>query len=992
MFGKQEPGEIIKMTMDKENALKKRSCSLSNALVSILLSMLIACCIILGILMQIQRENQHDMQIELHSATDRLIELNRAVNVAKDNTANQKISADLTEEGKFENKMATRKVNHIKPASNSLVQSQATKKERMYSTNSWLNMRLPKTIVPTDYDITLDVNMKDDTYQGDVRIDINVTQPTDNIILHVVGLDIIKVNVTSGRMPRGIGIKKEFKYNPNEFYVIQTNTALVKDGQYTINIKYTGQMGTELNGFYKSFYNAGGIQKKVASTFFSPISARKAFPCFDEPSLKATFSLTLTHNATYTAQSNMKAVSTCTQNGIKTTKFKTTLKMSTYILCWVISEYNFIESIDDNRISAWAENVDDVRFGLETSTKLLAFYEQYFNISFPLAKLDIVSIPSFGPGAMENWGIITFRAERILIDQRTSTEYLRQKSFNLIAHELVHQWFGNLVTMEFWNDAWLKEGFANNIGQMGGHHVDRSMASKEQVLTGFMIPALEVDSYSTSHPISSNVKTPGEIRGVFDSITYNKGSCLVDLVHIYLGDEDFQKGLQSYLKTYAYKNANQDNLWEQLSKVSGKDVESVMNTWTLQLGYPLVSVKRINESFVELRQTRFSLDPSNTPPPSPFNYIWKIPIIFKSPSNQKIISYLFEKKEGVFYAPEEYSIINPNHSLFYRVEYDETMMSKINTILSNEPNQLTAQDRTGLISDQFSFVTAKMVDIKTTLNLLSYLSSETDYYPWQVALEQLTTIKYFISSKNVQEKFDKFISKITANLVSKIGWKNTTTFNEGALQVLVLKHSCQAGSKSFIEAKKYYLEWMFNGGRNLKLRPSLHPVFMECAIRSGEDAFWDFTYLKYINTGRSDSLLWPLTSTIKINKIKQLLQLSLNIDVIDSQYTPYVVSNLAERSYEARKICWQFIKDNWNVIHKRYATDVFMLSDMLSAVLNRLSTEEDLFEVKRFFKINRDVGSGKNAVKRAINKIEANIEWKKTHFKQFLSWLDQQSI
>lgn len=944
----------------------------------ILVILIVACCIFTGAVWFMQVINRKETENEFSKVIEQFRHLQNEMktNIDGRNNVKKEQSENAVPLKKENKRVVKNQIANIKK----LTKLTRAKKEL------WRNMRLPPSIFPNYYSLIMDVDMERDIYESNVTINVNVLKKTDVILLHMVGLQINQIEIKNTVDMSQIGIENSFNYRPNEFFVIETDTVL-QDGQnYNIKIHFSAKLSKELNGFYASY----DVGRKVASTFFSPISARKAFPCFDEPSFKANFSITLRHNSIYKALSNMKVNSVSTKNNISETKFATTLKMSTYLVAWVISEYNYIESKTDKRIRAWAYDVDDVRFGLEASTKLLHFYEEYFQIPYPLEKLDLLTIPNFSPGAMENWGIITFRAERFLINPKTSTQILRQKSFFIMAHELVHQWFGNLVTMSFWNDAWLKESFANNIGAMGGHRVDPSMGVKEQVFTMFMIPALEVDAYSMSHAISTPVKTSGAIRGIFDIITYNKGSCLIDLLHHYLGEKDFRKGLQTYLNTYAYKNANQDNLWKELSEVSGKDVKSIMDTWTLQMGFPLVTVTRLNKTHVKVNQERFSLDPPDiNVPTSRFNYIWKVPLIFKDLKNDKTVSHLLEVKEAVLDVPEEYFILNPDHWLYYRVKYDDSTFERISTILKTKHTALTAQDRTGIISDQFSLVAANQVDVKRTLDLLTYLKDETDFYPWQVAFDQLAYIHRFITDTDVLSNFNRYIRKLTYDRVRQFGWKTIGTANDGQLQELILSQACQPGSNVYFKAKRFYINWMFN--KRIGLRPGLHPVFKTCVISSGPEFYWQYAYLRFTEL-KTKELIWSLAATYKKDNILRLLNDSLNSAIIDSQYTTYIIEMIAERSRLGQLLCWHFIKENWKTFYDRYGTDIFMLPGMLSSVLDSFSTEEELNDVKNFFNKGRSIGSGKSAVQQAIIKIKGNIEWKKNNMDEFKKWLGEQDL
>ena len=870
--------------------------------------------------------------------------------------------------------------------------SNETKSDKTLSIIPWKDIRLPESIVPNTYDLVLDVNMSDDTFRGAVDINVIVSKDTVWILFHKVELRIVSVRVLNTRTKHVSEILKMFYYQPNEFYVLQTKTPLKKGENYDIIIKFTGTIGYELSGLYTSYVDVGKQRSKVVSTFFSPISARKAFPCFDEPMFKANFTLTLTHSDIYHALSNMPAKSTVYSNDQVTTNFYTTLRMSTYIVCWVISDFESIETANstDTKLKAWAakNSKEDLRYGLETTGKLLRFYEKYFNISFPLKKLDTIAIPNLGPGAMENWGIITYRSQIILYSENTSTEADRQQAFNIIAHELVHQWFGNLVTMEFWSDAWLKEGFANNIAIVGGDRVDKTMGLGKQVLTSLMLRALDVDSYSSSHPISTSVQTPSDIREVFNVITYNKGSCIVEILSQFLGANNFRKGLQKYLKTYSYKNANQDNLWEQLSSVSGKDVKSVMDTWTLQLGYPVISASRINNTYLEIKQQRFSLDPPDIiPPTSPFNYTWKVPIVFVNPFNKKRKTYLLESESASLNIPEEYSVINPDHSLFYRVHYDKEMLESIKSILLSGRDVLTPQDRTGILSDQFNFVNAGLTDIKSTLDIYKYLKDERDYFPWKVALDSLSFIKSLVDDKNMRIKFDTFVRNLTSKITKRVNWGNPTSANEGSLQIRVLKFACEHDAMGKVkQAKDLYLNWI--NGKGMNVRPSLYPVVRDCAISHGPESYWNYAFAKFREGGvLKDSLLMSLTTTRRISTIKKLLAYSLDNSIIETQDAPYLIAELAQRSSMATRLCWRFIKDNWDKIMKIYGNELFLLANMLQSVLENISSQKELDEIEMFFSNIKDLGSGKQAVKQSINKIKSNIQWKKKHLANLSSWL-----
>lgn len=857
----------------------------------------------------------------------------------------------------------------------------------------WINMRLSGDVIPMVYNLEIFIDMGDDNYSGNVTIDVITSQPTNWILLHVVQLDITRVSVRNNS--QNIDVENIFIYNPNELCVIRTRETLQKHQRYAISLQYRGKMRNDLSGLYTSYFNDGEVIHKVASTFFSPISARSAFPCFDEPKYKANFTLTLTHSKQYHALSNMPAKSITYSDNLVTTSFYTSLKMSTYIVCWVVSNFSYIElKSPSNPVQrAWGPRnfTKNLQYGLDITGKLLKFYENYFNISYPLTKLDTFAIPNLGPGAMENWGLITYRSQIIMQSEKRSTDENRQQALNVISHELVHQWFGNLVTMKFWTDAWLKEGFANNIGILGADEIDKSLNIGQQVLTTLMLPALEEDAYSTSQPISSKARTPNEIREVFNIITYNKGSCIVEMLNQYLGAETFRKGLQQYLKFYSYSNANQDNLWEQLSNVSNKDVKSVMDTWTLQSGYPVVSVRRIDESIVEISQAHFTLDPHHIiPPPSPFGYKWKIPLIFQNPINKKRQKYLLEEEKVQINISEDFLLLNPDHSLFYRVRYHSKTLFSIKQLLMRNIHALSPQDRTGLISDQFNLVKYEAVNIESVLDLLKYLKNENDFFPWKVAFDCIGYMHMVLEDDIAKEKYISYIKNISMGITRVVDWKVPKTTNEKSLQILIMRKACNYNVTTKIkEASILFEKWMKD---ELDIRPSLFPLIWDCAISHGPQSFWDYNFQKYKDGGvYKDSLLMSLAATTRETTIELLLKYSLDKKLISSQDAPYLISQIAKNSKLGCRLSWEFIQENWDHIIRTYGNEVFLLSNMLQPVLENFSSERDLAQVETFFHAAKNAGS-RQTVRQSINKIKLNIHWKEKHQSGLVDWLIEQGF
>ncbi|XP_065673410.1 aminopeptidase A-like isoform X2 [Hydra vulgaris] len=855
------------------------------------------------------------------------------------------------------------------------------------NTQPWENMRLIDDIVPYSYFLAVDVNMENDLFDGKVSIFVNVTKSTNVILLHQVDLQINYV-LLKNLEDNQIQIESHYNYFANEYYVIKVSSMLIANMSYVIFIDYNGTLRSDLNGFYKSSYKENNITHNIASTFFSPISARKAFPCFDEPKFKAKFSLALTHNKKYHAISNMPKLNS-KHNGKKiSTLFQTTPIMSTYTVCWVVSDYKNIKLITNNGlvIKAWApyKQLAETEYTLNATAMLLKYFEDYFKIPFLLKKLDIVAIPNFGAGAMENWGLITYRSDKMLINNEISTEIDKQATFLIIAHELVHQWFGNLATMKFWTDAWLKEGFASYISYYGSDQLKPNMEPMKKIFTELMIPAFKLDSFLTSHPISTNITNSNEIREIFDTITYNKGSCIVQMLQSYLGKEKFRKGLQQYLNIYAYKNADQDDLWKQLSLVSGKDIKSVMDTWTLQLGFPVVSIDRIDNETVIVSQERFSLDILKKDKHNQLDYLWKVPLIYRIKGNT--FTYLLSTKQATIKFPTD-GVMNPDHIMYYKINYDTITLNVIKNTLELNYSKLTVQDRTGIISDLFSMATVGKIKINKVLDTIKYIKNENDYYPWQVTLSELSFIDHVKNEDNFKEKFQVYIKSLISKVVIDLGWRNPNSTNKGLLQSLVLGMACKYNTEKIIEdSKEFFRNWM--KGEDIKVRYDLHSIIRSCAISHGTPEFWEYAFQNYLNSGTQKySILMSLTETKNKTILQRFLNYTLDPNIISSEDTPYILGNIASNSRVGRELTWDFIKKNINILLKRYGNELFLLPKLFSSVINSFTYNEDLRDIELFFANKMDLKSGKQAVKQSIENIKSKLEWKKKNEEDLNCWV-----
>nr|DBA28881.1 TPA: hypothetical protein GDO54_009169 [Pyxicephalus adspersus] len=504
------------------------------------------------------------------------------------------------------------------------------------SSGEWKNFRLPSHIRPLHYDLEIQPEMEKDTYTGTVTIWLKLTSQDKYLWLHIRETKISGQPRLRNRNDQEIQLIQCFEYKPQEYIVLEATQQLPPnsdddnlDDTYRLTLQFAGQLNGSLVGFYRTTYEENGKTKSIAATDHEPTDARKSFPCFDEPNKKATYSITIIHNADYQAISNMPLeASTNIGNGWMKSVFQKSVPMSTYLVAFAVHQFTYEERISKRgiplRIYVQPNQKQTAVYAADTTEVIFNFFEEYFNVTYSLPKVDQIAIPDFGTGAMENWGLITYRETNLLYDPKESATVNKQRVAAVIAHELVHQWFGNIVTMDWWDDLWLNEGFASFFEYLGVNSSEPTWNMLDQILIDDLLPVMRDDALLSSHPIIVTVSTPAEITSVFDAISYNKGASILRMLEDWITPQHFQLGCQNYLKEYHFKNAKTDDFWKSLAEASGKPVKEVMDTWTRQMGYPVLTVSSGNT----VTQERFLLDhkANASDPPSNFRFMFSVTV------------------------------------------------------------------------------------------------------------------------------------------------------------------------------------------------------------------------------------------------------------------------------------------------------------------------------------------------------------------------------
>ncbi|XP_078532219.1 glutamyl aminopeptidase isoform X2 [Lissotriton helveticus] len=802
----------------------------------------------------------------------------------------------------------------------------------------WKNFRLPDYIEPKHYNLGLHPLIDEEIYTGNVRIWIKLTRPSSHVWLHLRETRLTRVPQLSLDRPglgeQPVAVSGCFEYTEHEYVVVAAGSQLPPTGEqehYVLTLEFEGRLNGSLVGFYKTTYVEDGVIKNIAATDHEPTDARKSFPCFDEPNKKSTYNITIMHDNSYHAISNMPVESTVeVLRGWNKTTFQQSVPMSTYLVCFAV--HQFIPELRMSKsgipltIYAQKNQIHTAEYAANVTKTIFDFYEEYFNMSYSLPKLDKIAIPDFGTGAMENWGLITYRETNLLYDKEESASINKQRVAAVIAHELVHQWFGNIVTMDWWDDLWLNEGFASYFEYKGIDAAEPDWQMFDQVLSDDVLPVMKDDALQSSHPIVVNVSTPNEITSVFDGISYSKGASILRMLEDWITPEKFQAGCQAYLVKYHFKNARTDDFWQCLEEASGKPVKEVMDTWTRQMGYPVLNVQSTNT----VTQKRFLLDPSANPmePPSELGYTWHFPIKYAATINKQehVAFYNKSMSTGVILSPYDpnndgFLKINPDSIGFFRVNYEEQNWDTLSSLLLNNLSIFSVADRAGVIDDVFAFASAELLNYTTALNLTKYLVHEDAYLPWQRVTSALSYLTDMLEDDSVlYPKFKEYLRRQVKPIVDKLGWNDTGTHLQRLLRASVLSLACKMeDTEALGNATAYFKEWLSGQSIPVNLRLLVYRYAMK---NSGNETSWNYMFQEYQTTTlaqEKDKLMYGLASVNSIPLLDRYLNYLYNTSLIKSQDLFTVLGYISQNKY-GKIMAWDWVRLNWDFLVSRYVT------------------------------------------------------------------------
>ncbi len=793
--------------------------------------------------------------------------------------------------------------------------------------------RLVTLFVPEHYDLSITLHRTERTFEGTVTIHGAVTEATKEIRLH--SKDLIISSVTFD------GKEATFADGPNDELVISHSD--IVEGKHVVVVGFTGTITDDMNGIYPCYFEVDGTKEELLATQFESHYARRAFPCIDEPEAKATFDVTLTTEKDITVLGNMPVASQTEENDQLITRFETTPRMSSYLVAWVAGDLQkkTAQSKSGVEVSIWstkAHDASNLDFALGIATRTIDFFNDYFGVPYPLPKSDHVALPDFSAGAMENWGLITYREIALLVDPKTTTLSTKHYVATVIAHELSHQWFGNLVTMKWWNDLWLNESFADMMEYVAIDTLEPSWSVWLDFATADVISALRRDSLDGVQSIQVDVNHPDEISTIFDpSIVYAKGGRLLRMLQAYVGDEAMKQGLKRYFEKHKYTNTGADDLWQELAATSGKDISGFMSAWMTQPGFPVISADK-NGSTITLSQKQFFIGPHKDQ-----NRSWPVPLHGVS---AQIPETLQGKELSFEYNDSQPFRLNNGGTAHYITHYSDALLADI----IQNIDTLSSVDKLNFLHEQVLLAKAGLQSTAAIIPLLHYFKNETNESVWSIVALAINELKRFIEDDEIAEKKLKaLVGEVITMQYNRLGWDSQAgeDENDTKLRSTIISLSLYSELPASIEeAKRRYA-----AGSLDTLDPELRTTIMAYTVRheTAENVVETLlaAYPKEINSELRDDIASALTSTKNPAVIEKLIGLLKDTSFIRAQDFIHWFVWLLRNRY-GREMTWQWTRDNWDWIAKTFKGDSHY--DMLPRyIASSLVTSKQKDEFKTFF-------------------------------------------
>jgi aminopeptidase N len=846
--------------------------------------------------------------------------------------------------------------------------------------------RLPQIAVPENYQLTFTPDFDKNNFAGEEVIEIQVLKPTSQIVLNSADIEIGSASVITGSVAQTATVT----FDKEKEMVIFGVAKELQPGAVTLNIKYVGILNEQLRGFYLGKDQQG---RKYAVTQLEATDARRAFPCFDEPAYKATFDITVIADKGLTAISNTKMISDISGSGDKhTVRFAHSQKMSSYLAAIAVGNFEYIEGEAEGipiRVYSTPGKKQLGTFALQVTESSLAYYNRYFGIKYPYGKLDLIALPDFSAGAMENIGFITSRESDLQVDEQHLSLAQEKNVAITVTHEIAHQWFGDLVTMNWWDDVWLNEGFAT---WMEGKPIDAwkpewhtglDEVSRGDILT--TLGALNVDSLDSTRAIHQAVETPAQIQELFDGIAYGKSAAVLRMIEAYIGPETFRAGVNEYLKRHAYGNATADDFWVTLTEVSKKPVDQIMGTFVKQPGVPMVSLKARctgNSTTVSMKQQRYFYD--RTKLDAANDQLWQVPVCLKTGAGGSSQCELLTKREESFTIPgcSAWVLGNAGGSGYYRTAYEP---EAIHALAHDAETALTPQERLLLLIDTWASVRVGRQPVGDYLTLAESIQTEPSTAVLALVLAQLNGIGRVLVNDDDRAAYQLWVRNTLNPVAKRIGWepKPGESEEQKNLRSLLLTALGENGrdADAIAEARKLTDKAL----QDLNSVPGelVVAAFALTASNSGADLYDQMlARTKHPTTPEQYYLyFYTLPSFSEPQLVQRTLAFAISPDVRSQDSLSLIGSVLGSTS--GQKLAWDFVRSHWTEVEKAGGP---FASAQIQGGVGGFCDPSTKDQVQEFFAAHPS-SAAERTLRQSMERITNCIEMKTEQSGQLASWL-----
>uniref|UniRef100_A0AC35FYB5 Aminopeptidase n=1 Tax=Panagrolaimus sp. PS1159 TaxID=55785 RepID=A0AC35FYB5_9BILA len=922
-------------------------------------------------------------------------------------------------------------------------------------------LRLPKSLEPIWYNLTMRINVpgfvpiapeKNLTFSAAMIIKLHVKEATKKIELNAITLNLsnntedysiliegLKVRSfknpdhaplssrenlnqtlaptrtkrqTHIRKDSGIKIIKVTLNETLEKVIFELSEELEKDAEYYFQFRYSGYITNKLAGLYLTTYqDIDGKMHYAAVTQMEPTDARRMVPCFDEPEFKAIWKIRVHHPVGSKAVSNAREIVEEEPDekfpDFVYTTFEETPKMSSYLLALCVSDFEYVEGSTDKgtRFRIWSrkEALDETQFALYAGIKVLTFFENYYGIDFPLHKQDMMAFPDFAAGAMENWGLVTYRERVLLFNEKLYTPLQKQYVATVVAHELAHQWFGNLVTMKWWNDLWLNEGFATLMEYAGVDAIDPNYKMEDYFLLDALDNALARDAMATSHPLSFPILKAEDVSEAFDQISYDKGASVMRMLRTVLGETNFKKGLNIYLTKHAYSNAEHTDLWKALTEVvpdnltswNGDkfDVDDFAKKWTEQMGFPVITVSTTSKG-VQLTQKRFKMD-ENAVESSRFKnakfwYKWDVPIWYTIDGAAHPMTWLHTECELNLTNSNDLVFVNSDSDGFYRVKYDDEQMSKINQQLQKDHTKIASRSRARYIDDAFTMAQAGQIPYDNVLEMSKYLENENDFVPLDLAMNGFHIIAGYFGDEPDALHFRKYMTKLFQKRYNKVADKifeadsvKDVDFFENQLNVLITRSMCEIKNEDCTQRAidSYTQKFVY------PCQSHENPIASNCSTVpvNVRKSMLEMFEREPVQVER-DRLMYALSCSRDTYTLKRLMNMAVDInDTVVRLQDKSTVFSFVGGTHIGEHIIFDFFIQNWDTLYNDLKDQQTLLKRFVQASLTG-KTERRVQEIEDFLAKNKATTANLDVFKQQLEIVQTNAKWMARNYKSLVEW------